>query len=94
MRDLAAEQGRKLRFGLRIHILSRDTAAEAWAEADRIQAGFDPAVVAAVRQRKARMDSVGAEWLRAWPTCIRRESRDCKGSHRRSQFVVRYRVGP
>ena len=43
----------------RIHILSRDTGAEAWAEADRIQAGFDPAVVAAVRQRKARMDSVG-----------------------------------
>ena len=59
MRGLAAEQGRKLRFGLRIHILSRDTAAEAWEEADRIQAGFDPAVVAAVRQRKARMDSVG-----------------------------------
>jgi alkanesulfonate monooxygenase len=59
MRRLASEQGRKLRFGLRIHILGRDTAVEAWAEADRIQAGFDPAVVAAVRQRKSRMDSVG-----------------------------------
>jgi alkanesulfonate monooxygenase len=59
MRALAAAEGRSLRFGLRIHILSRDTAAEAWAEADRIQSGFDPAVVASVRERKARMDSVG-----------------------------------
>ena len=48
-----------MRFGLRIHVLSRDTSAQAWAEADRIQAGFDPAVVAGVQQRMSRMDSVG-----------------------------------
>ena len=59
VRELAEQQGRNLRFGLRIHILSRDTSAEAWAEADRIQSGFDPAVIAQVRHRKSRMDSVG-----------------------------------
>jgi alkanesulfonate monooxygenase len=45
--------------------LSRDTAAEAWAEADRIQAGFDPATVEDVRRRKARMDSVGQSRMAA-----------------------------
>jgi alkanesulfonate monooxygenase len=65
IRELAAAQGRSLRFGLRIHVLSRDTAAQAWAEADRIQSGFDPAVVASVRERKARMDSVGQARMEA-----------------------------
>ena len=46
-------------------MLSRDTAAQAWAEADRIQAGFDPAVIESVRQRKARMDSVGQSRMAA-----------------------------
>ncbi len=59
LRELAAANGRALRFGLRIHVLSRDTSAQAWAEADRIQAGFDPSVVAGVQQRMSRMDSVG-----------------------------------
>lgn len=59
MRERAASFGRSLRFGLRLHILSRDTADAAWAEADRIQAGFDPELVAAVQARMARMDSVG-----------------------------------
>ncbi|WP_111768481.1 LLM class flavin-dependent oxidoreductase [Nakamurella deserti] len=59
MRELAAAHGRSLRFGLRMHVLARDTADEAWAEADRIQAAFDPAVVASVQERMSRMDSVG-----------------------------------
>jgi len=68
LRELATEKGRKgrkLRFGLRIHVLSRDTSAQAWAEADRIQAGFAPAVVAGVQQRTSRMDSVGQSRMAA-----------------------------
>ena len=68
LRELATEKGRKgrkLRFGLRIHVLSRDTSAQAWAEADRIQAGFAPAVVAGVQQRMSRMDSVGQSRMAA-----------------------------
>lgn len=59
MRERAATFGRSLRFGLRLHILSRKTSEAAWAEADRIQTGFEPELVAAVQTRMARMDSVG-----------------------------------
>ena len=65
LRAAAADQDRALRFGLRIHVLSRDTAAQAWQEADRIQAGFDPAVVESVRNRKLQMDSVGQQRMTA-----------------------------
>lgn len=49
----------RLRYGLRLHVISRDTAAEAWAEADRILAGLDPEAVRASQARFARMDSTG-----------------------------------
>ena len=74
LRTAAAAVGRTLRFGLRIHVLSRDTAAEAWAEADRIQAGFDPAVVESVRNRKLQMDSVGQQRMSALHEEISRTS--------------------
>ncbi|AEN09819.1 MULTISPECIES: LLM class flavin-dependent oxidoreductase [unclassified Streptomyces] len=48
-----------LRYGLRLHVISRDTSAEAWAEADRILAGIDPEAVRASQERFARMDSTG-----------------------------------
>jgi alkanesulfonate monooxygenase len=35
VRALAAAQGRTLRVGTRVHVIARDTEAEAWAEADR-----------------------------------------------------------
>ena len=59
VRALAASQGRQLRFGLRIHVLSRDTDEQAWAEADRIQSNFDPVVIEAIQRRTKQMDSVG-----------------------------------
>ncbi|MFI5807023.1 LLM class flavin-dependent oxidoreductase [Streptomyces sp. NPDC051561] len=48
-----------LRFGLRLHVIARDTAAEAWAEADRILSRLDPDAVRASQTRFAAMDSVG-----------------------------------
>ena len=59
VRAKAEGLGRKLRFGLRLHVITRDTAAEAWSEADRILAGFDPEAVRASQERFARMDSTG-----------------------------------
>lgn len=59
LRIRAQSAGRTVRFGLRLHVISRDTAAEAWAEADRILAGLDPAAVLATQQRFAAMDSTG-----------------------------------
>jgi alkanesulfonate monooxygenase len=34
--ELAARHGRKLQYGYRVHVISRDTEDEAWAEADRL----------------------------------------------------------
>ncbi|WP_370011801.1 LLM class flavin-dependent oxidoreductase [Nocardia cyriacigeorgica] len=59
IRGLAAERGRRLDFGLRIHVISRDTAEEAWAEADRLLAGIDPADVERVQANLARSESEG-----------------------------------
>ncbi len=36
VRKAAAEEGRELRFGIRLHSIARETSAEAWAEADRL----------------------------------------------------------
>ncbi len=59
LRKLAAEEGRELRFGLRAHTISRDTSADAWAVAQKLQDAFDPEVVAASQARFAAGDSVG-----------------------------------
>ncbi|WP_329092901.1 MULTISPECIES: LLM class flavin-dependent oxidoreductase [unclassified Streptosporangium] len=59
MRGLAAEAGRELRFGIRLHVIARDTSEEAWAHARRLLDGMDPDRIAAAQARFARMDSVG-----------------------------------
>ncbi len=59
MRALAAAAGRTLRFGIRFHVIARPTAEAAWAEADRLVAGMDPAAVAAAQADFDRTQSVG-----------------------------------
>ncbi|MDQ0935342.1 LLM class flavin-dependent oxidoreductase [Streptomyces turgidiscabies] len=59
VRGLAAKQGRTLRFGIRLHVITRDTAEAAWAEADRILAGFDPGTVRDIQAGLARSESEG-----------------------------------
>jgi alkanesulfonate monooxygenase len=59
IRRLAADQGREIRFGIRMHTITRDTSAEAWAEADRLVAGIDPQTVAQVQAGLRRSESEG-----------------------------------
>lgn len=59
IRALAAEHGRTLRTGLRLHVIARPTSADAWVEADRLLAGMSPERIAAAQARFRRMDSVG-----------------------------------
>ncbi|RAI57723.1 FMNH2-dependent alkanesulfonate monooxygenase [Roseicella frigidaeris] len=60
VRARAAITGRQLRFGLRVHLIVRETDAEAWAAAERLIAHLDDATIAAVQQRRAEdSDSVG-----------------------------------
>jgi alkanesulfonate monooxygenase len=59
MRALAAAAGRTLRFGIRFHVITRPTADEAWAEADRLLAGMTTEQVAAAQADFAKTASVG-----------------------------------
>ncbi|UGT60938.1 LLM class flavin-dependent oxidoreductase [Nocardia asteroides] len=59
IRGLAAAENRVLDFGLRIHVISRDTAEAAWAEADRLLAGIDPADIERVQANLRRSESEG-----------------------------------
>jgi alkanesulfonate monooxygenase len=57
----AARRGRQLRFGIRLHVIVRETAAEAWGEADRLIAHVDEATIQKAQATFARMDSVGQQ---------------------------------
>ncbi|WP_405584723.1 LLM class flavin-dependent oxidoreductase [Streptomyces sp. NBC_01190] len=59
IRGLAAKEGRTVRFGIRLHVIPRDTAEQAWAEAQRLLDGFDPAAIAAIQAGLARSESEG-----------------------------------
>ena len=64
MRELAEQAGRILRFGIRLHTISRDTSAEAWAEANRMLAELSPEEIARSQQALARSSSVGQHNMR------------------------------
>ncbi|GGL91538.1 alkanesulfonate monooxygenase [Streptomyces fumigatiscleroticus] len=65
VRELAAEQGRELSYGIRLHVISRDTAKEAWAEADRILSTLDPAAIEAAHARFSSSESAGQRAMAA-----------------------------
>ncbi len=65
IRDLAAAQGRTVRFGIRLHVITRDTAEQAWAEAARLLGALDDDVVAGVQNGLARSESTGQAAMRA-----------------------------
>jgi len=55
----AAQFGRSFRFGIRLHVIVRETEAEAWAAADDLIRYVTPDQVAVAQQTFARFDSVG-----------------------------------
>ena len=59
MRGRAARHGRTLGFGIRLHVIVRETEDEAWAAAADLIRHLDPATVAAAQAKFAKMDSVG-----------------------------------
>jgi alkanesulfonate monooxygenase len=65
VRALADAEGRELRFGIRLHVIARDTAQEAWAAADALIADADDATIASAQERLAQMASVGQQRMRA-----------------------------
>jgi alkanesulfonate monooxygenase len=61
MRALEEQTGRKLRYGLRTHVVVRETEAEARAAAERLISRVDPAVRAAFIASYAHVDGVGQQ---------------------------------
>jgi alkanesulfonate monooxygenase len=58
-RAAAARRGRTLSFGIRLHVIVRETSSEAWAAAERLIEHVDDATIAKAQSIFARMDSVG-----------------------------------
>ena len=61
MREMAAAQGRTLSFGIRLHVIVRETADAAWREADALIQHVDDATIAKAQQAFAKFDSVGQQ---------------------------------
>ena len=59
VRAAAAEHGRELRFGIRLHTIARDTFEAAWSEAARLLEGIDEADVARIQAGLKRSASEG-----------------------------------
>ncbi len=45
VRERAKAAGRELRFGIRLHVIARESAGEAWAQAQRLLDGLSPAAI-------------------------------------------------
>lgn len=57
----AADHGRQVSFGIRIQVISRDDADEAWRETDRILSRLSPEQVERSQRRLAERQSIGQE---------------------------------
>lgn len=59
IRKLAQDAGRTLRFGIRLHVITRDHSETAWAEAQRLLAALDPESIRRIQAGLARSESIG-----------------------------------
>jgi alkanesulfonate monooxygenase len=59
IRRRAAKYGRELSFGIRLHVIVRETEDEAWRAAAELVSHLDESIVAAAQKRFSQMDSVG-----------------------------------
>jgi len=65
VRQKAAARGRTLNYGIRLHVIVRETEEEAWEAAERLISHLDDASIAAAQSLFARMDSTGQQRMAA-----------------------------
>ena len=65
VRAEAAKHGRTLRFGIRLHVIVRETNDAAWKAADELISHLDDATIAAAQKKFAQMDSEGQRRMAA-----------------------------
>ena len=59
VRRRATRHGRTLQYGIRLHVIVRETEDEAWRAAAELVSELDEATVAAAQQKLTKLDSVG-----------------------------------
>jgi len=64
IRRLAVDRGRTVRFGIRLHVITRDTSAAAWAQAQSLLDALDPDTIAGVQAGLAASESEGQRRMR------------------------------
>jgi alkanesulfonate monooxygenase len=65
VRHRARKAGRDVRFGIRLHVIVRETEDAAWAEADRLISRLDDADIARAQAAQAASDSFGQRRMQA-----------------------------
>lgn len=65
VRERAARKGRTVKFGIRLHVIVRETDEEAWAAAEALISKLDDETVERAQQAFARMESVGQQRMTA-----------------------------
>jgi alkanesulfonate monooxygenase len=65
IRARAAKHGRTLKFGIRLHVIVRETNEAAWRAAEELISHLDDDVIAKAQAAFARMDSVGQQRMAA-----------------------------
>ncbi len=65
VRARAAKHNRTVKFGIRLHVIVRETEAEAWAAADALISRLDDHTVATAQSAFAKMDSEGQRRMAA-----------------------------
>jgi alkanesulfonate monooxygenase len=65
IRSRAAAHGRTLQFGIRLHVIVRETEDEAWGAARSLVSHLDDATIEAAQAKFARMDSEGQRRMAA-----------------------------
>jgi alkanesulfonate monooxygenase len=71
MRGLASAEGRELRFGIRLHVITRDTEAEAWAVANTLLDHIDPAEIEGAQKILGASESTGQDRMRSLHSAYR-----------------------
>ena len=68
VRQRGSELDRELRFGIRLHVITRDTSEEAWHEASRLLAGLSPEQIERAQAVQRSSQSEGQEHLLERPS--------------------------
>jgi len=75
VRARAAKLGRTVKFGIRLHVIVRETDADAWAAADALISKLDDQTVATAQSVFAKMDSEGQRRMAALHDSGKKRSR-------------------